>query len=68
MLPRPLNPLRNPWTQAELQTLIDHYPNGGTRRVSIRLPGRSKATIKMTAHKLGIRKGPYLGDSQDSVG
>lgn len=57
-LPNP-NASRHRWTQQELQDLRSHYPNGGTKTVGPMLPRRSKATIKVMANKLGIKKFPF---------
>lgn len=44
------------WTTLEVATLAELYPVGGSKAVNAALPHRSRGTIKVRAHALGIRR------------
>lgn len=47
-----------PWTDAEIQTIQMHYPDGGSYGCKAYLPDRKKSEIQAKAWRMGVE---YLG-------
>lgn len=53
---RPVPPVRNEWSAAELAILREHWPAGGMPACLPRLPGRDRKAIQNKAFRLGLKR------------